>query len=246
MVATTLDQTKMTKENLLFGVIGALIGLIAGFFITNSLNVGQGLGTAQPGTSAMQQAANGAPLPEGHPAIGGTGGGGSVPEVQSAIDNARQNPTDFEAQMKAAEMFYQIQRFDGAVEFLKKANEIQPDNVEVIMNLGNANFDGGKYEEAEKWYAAALAKQPADLDVRTDLGLTFLFREKPDIDRSIKEFTEVLGKDPAHVQALQNLTVAYTKKRDKANAEATIAKLEQTDPTNSALSSLRDDIAKIK
>jgi tetratricopeptide (TPR) repeat protein len=233
----------MTKENVLFTIIGILIGLISGFFITNSLNQGYiapAAGVAVPQGAGMPQ--SGA-LPGGHPAI--PGGGGSAPEVQAAIDKAKQNPEDFEAQMKAAELYYQIQRFDGAVEFLKKANSLQPENQEVIVNLGNANFDAGRYEEAEKWYTKALSKKPDNLDVRTDFGLTFIFREKPDYDRAVTEFKKVLDADPNHVQALQNLAVAYTKKSDAQNASASLAKLEQVDPSNSSLSKLREDVAKL-
>ena len=227
----------MTKENILFTIIGALIGLIGGFFITNSLN--QGIAVPGGGTGAAQTGS----LPAGHPAV--PGGNGSAPEVQAAIDTAKQNPNDFEAQMKAAELYYQIQRFDGAVEFLKKANALQPDNQEVIVNLGNANFDGEHYDEAEKWYTAALSKKPDNLDVRTDFGLTFVFRSKPDYDRAVAEFKKVLEADPAHIQALQNLAVAYTKKSDSGNASATLAKLELADPTNSSLNKLREDVAKL-
>jgi tetratricopeptide (TPR) repeat protein len=226
----------MTKENVLFTVIGLLLGLIIGFFFANSVNQSAAVAPMAPAAGTA-----GAPmgnLPAGHPNVPGTGGGSSTAEVQSAIDKARQNPTDFESQMKAAEMYYQIQRYDGAVEFLKKANEIQPDNYEVIVNLGNASFDGGKYEEAEKWYTAALQKKPDNLDVRSDLGL-------PDHDRAVKEFKRVLESDPNHVQALQNLTVAYTKKSDKANAESTLAQLEKVEPTNSSIARLKEDISKI-
>ncbi|MGZ9130740.1 MAG: tetratricopeptide repeat protein, partial [Candidatus Binatia bacterium] len=189
----------------------------------------------------MQQ---GAGMPSGHPAVPGAGGG-SIPEVQAAIDRAKQNPNDFEAQMKAAELYYQIQRFDGAIEFLKKANELQPDNYEVVVNLGNSYFDAGKYEDAEKTYSRALAKKPEDVNVRADLGLTFLFREPPNYDRAMKELKGVLEKDPDHVQALQNLTVAYTKTSDKANASTTLARLEQVDAANTAIPKLREEIEKV-
>ena len=230
----------MTKENLLFTVIGLLIGLIGGFFITNSLNQGSTIAGAPAQT---QQTGT---LPADHPPVPGGGGNGSIAEVQAAIDKAKQNPQDFEAQLRAAELYYQIQRFDSALEYLKKANELQPDNYEVILNLGNANFDAARYEEAEKWYTAALSKKPENLDVRADLGLTYVFRDKPNYDRAITEFKTVLESDPSHVQALQNLTVAYTKKSDSANASATLAKLEQADPSNSALAKLKDDVAKLK
>ena len=109
----------MTKENFLFAIIGVLLGAIIGFFFANSINQS----AAVPGGTLAQQQPAG--LPGGHPAIPGANGG-SIPEVQAAIEKARQDPKDFEAQMKAAELFYQIQRFDGAIEFLKNANAIQP------------------------------------------------------------------------------------------------------------------------
>ena len=71
-----------------------------------------------------------------------------------------------------------------------------------------------------------LRKKPDDVNVRTDLGLTFVFRDPPNYDRAIQEFKRSLEKDPNHIQTLQNLTVAYSKKGDAANAKATLAKLE--------------------
>lgn len=231
----------MSKENILFTVIGLLLGSMIGFLFANSVN--QGSAVSAPVSAAV--ASNS--LPSGHPSVPGAGGAnGSVPEIQAAIDNARQNPNDLEAQLKAAELYYQIQRFDGALEFLKKANELQPDNYEVIVNLGNTYFDAGKYAEAEKWYLSALAKKPANLDVRTDLGLSYVLREKPDFDKAVTEFKQVLAADPNHIQALQNITVAYTKKSDSANASQSVAKLEAVDPGNKALAKLKEDIAKLK
>jgi tetratricopeptide (TPR) repeat protein len=231
----------MSKENILFIVIGLLAGFMIGFFFANSVNQGAMVPSmAGPGTQAQNAA-----LPSGHPAVPGANGG-SVPEVQAAIDRAKQNPTDFDAQLKAAELYYQIQRFDSAIEFLKKAAELQPENYDVLVNLANANFDAGRYEEAEKVYTKALAKKDDDLNVRTDLGLTFIFRDKPNHDRAIQEFKRVLQADANHVQALQNLTVAYSKKSDKENAAATLARLEQVDAANSAIPKLREELQKIE
>ena len=70
-------------------------------------------------------------------------------DVQAGIDKAKSEPNNFEAQMKAAELYYQIQRYDSALEYLKNANKLQPDNYEVIVQLGNTNFDAEHYEEAE-------------------------------------------------------------------------------------------------
>ena len=229
----------ITKDNILFGIVGLLVGLIVGFMFTNSINQSYG-----GGSPAIRQNAN---LPAGHPDLqageGSTEGGGSIPEVQAAIEKARSEPDNFDAQMKAAELYYQIQRFEGSIEFLERANKIKPDDYGVTVQLGNANFDANKYEEAEKWYTAALSKKPDDVDVRTDLGLTFVFRDPPNYDRAIQEFKRSLEKDPKHIQTLQNLTVAYSKKGDADNAKATLAKLEGVDPTNSAIPKLRESIS---
>lgn len=227
----------MTKENTLFVIIGLLAGLIIGFVFANSVNQ---RGTVPVGGPVMQNAN----MPAGHPEVPGTGGG-MQPEVQAAIDQAKKEPDNFDAQLKAAEFYYQIQRFDGAIEFLKRANQLKPDSREVIVHLGNAYFDTEKYEEAEKWYASALAKKPDDVNARTDLGLTFIFREKPNYDRAIQEFQRSLELDPNHPQTLQNLTVAYTKKGDAANANQTLTKLQVLDPTNESIAKLSEDIQKI-
>jgi tetratricopeptide (TPR) repeat protein len=233
----------MNKENVLFGVVGLLAGLIIGFMATNSINKSGG------GTSAadMKQNSN---IPPGHPEIPGGGGqsgatGGMQPEVQEAIAKAKQSPDDFAAQSKAAEMYYQIERFDDAITYLKAANKLKPDDRETIVHLGDANFDGDHFEEAEKWYTQALAKKADDVSVRTDLGLTFFYRNPPNYDRAIQEYNRSLEIDPNHLKTLQNLTVAYIKKGDSAKASATLAKLENIDPSNKTIADLKSDIAKI-
>jgi len=227
----------MTKQNILFGVIGLMLGLIVGFMFANAINKGS-ISVGQP--AALQPGG----LPEGHPDVNSStnAGSGPVPEVQAAIEKAKSEPDNFDAQVKAAEMYYRIKRYDQAIEFLTKANKLKPDDRDTIVHLGDANFEAERYEDAEKWYTAALEKKPDDVNVRTDLGLTFMFRDKPDYDRAITEFKRSLEIDPNHPQTLQNLAVAYTKKGDVAGASAALAKLEAIDKSNPALPKLRSDI----
>ena len=229
----------MNKENFLFGIIGLLAGCIIGFMFANSVN--QSAVKPVVATTVSQQNPN---VPPGHPEINGNNGE-MQPQVQAAIEKAKAEPDNFEAQIKAAEVYYQIQRFEGAVEFLKRANQLKPDDYETIVNLGNAYFDASKYEDAEKSYSTALAKKPDDVNVRTDLGLTFIFRDPPNYDRAVQEFQRSLEKDPNHLQTLQNLTVAYTKKGDAAKAKETLARLESIDAANAAIPKLREEVQKM-
>ncbi len=235
----------MNKDKILFGVAGLIAGLVVGFYFANSIN--QQTVTSATQLPSAQMASVNSNMPPGHPDISGTGGamtgqGAPQAEVQAAVSKAEQSPNDADAQLKAAELYYQINRFDEAITYLKKAYELRPDDREVLVHLGNANFDGEHYQEAEKWYMAALAKKSDDVNVRTDLGLTFVFRSPPNFDRAIQEFNRSLEKDPNHIQTLQNLTVAYNKKGDKAKARATLTRLESVDPGNQAIKQLRAEI----
>jgi tetratricopeptide (TPR) repeat protein len=151
----------MTRENLLFAIIGILLGFIVGFLLANSIN--QRDFAARLGTTAGQQSQN---LPPNHPPIGGDqaeGGQQMLASVQTAMKQARENPNDFEAQVTAAKLEYQIQRYDQAIEYLLAANKLKPDDFDVLAMLGEANMDAKNFDAAIKWYKAALMKKPDDL-----------------------------------------------------------------------------------
>jgi tetratricopeptide (TPR) repeat protein len=150
----------MTRDNLLFAIIGLLLGFILGFMFYSTL--------AQRSTPAAATTSGSQNLPADHPPVGAD----SAPnpqqvfaQVQAAMKQARDNPKDFEAQVTAAKLEYQVQRFDQAIEFLLKANQLKPDNFDVVAMLGVANMDAGHWDAAEKWYKAALAKKPDDIIV---------------------------------------------------------------------------------
>ncbi|HKC64191.1 MAG TPA: tetratricopeptide repeat protein, partial [Pyrinomonadaceae bacterium] len=213
----------MKKDSILIGVIGLLLGLIIGFMFANNIN--------QRGNAVAVAQQNQA-LPPDHPPITSNNAqsGPDMQSVQEAINQAKSDQTNFAAQMKAADYAYQVQRYDEAIQFLQRANQLQPGNYEAIVQLGNVNFDANRFEEAEKWYAAALKMKPDDVNVRTDLGLTFLLREPANLDRAITEFRASLERDSKHLQTLQNLTVALTRKGDAAQARIILAKLEEVSP----------------
>src|SRR2546423_163411 len=112
----------MTKDNVLFALAALLLGLIIGFMFANNVNHRM----AQSG-AVMSQAAT---LPPDHPPITSEGSddqqGPAMAEVQAALKLAKDQPDNFDAQMKAAELYYQIQRFDESIEFLKRANQLRP------------------------------------------------------------------------------------------------------------------------
>jgi tetratricopeptide (TPR) repeat protein len=239
----------MSKDNILFSVIGVLLGFIIGFMFANNANQ-QGM-KPRAGSPTAGAASN---LPPDHPQIpsnavadqGGAQTGAAMPAVQAAIEKARNEPDNFEAQKQAGEMFYRIQRWDEAIDFWLKANKIKPDDYDTIVNLANAYFEAGKFELAEQWYTSALAKNEKDVNVRTDLGTTFMARTPPDFDRALKEYRRSLELDPNHEQTLHNMVIAFTKKGQAKEAQEMLARLEKVNPDNPDLPRLRSQLQDLR
>jgi tetratricopeptide (TPR) repeat protein len=147
----------MTRENLLFAIIGLLGGFIIGFMFASSMNQRE----AANASSTSQT------LPPDHPPLSS---GQSDPqkvfaEVQASMKKAREEPQNFEAQIAAARLEYQIQRFDEAIGFLLKANQLKPTDYDTIAALGMVNLDAGHYDQSIKWYKVALMQKPDDIPV---------------------------------------------------------------------------------
>ena len=158
----------MSRENLLFAIIGILLGFIVGFMYASSM--------AQK--TAMQQTASGSQtMPADHPPVGAQNAPDPQKmreEVAASLEKARKEPQNFEAQVKAAELYYQIQRYDQAIEFLLKANQIKPTDYRTVAVLGMVNLDAGNYDQAEKWYRAAMKMKPDDVMVLAGLAAVTL------------------------------------------------------------------------
>src|SRR5215217_3893000 len=141
----------MTKENVLYSMIGVLLGFIVGFAFANTTNQ---RGNAVPAARPEQQTQG---LPPDHPPIEAISQTGvKATEVEAALKAAKEQPDKFDLQKRAAELSYRAQRYDEAAEYWTRANRLRPDDPLVLVGLGNAKFDSEKYAEAEKWYAAAL------------------------------------------------------------------------------------------
>jgi tetratricopeptide (TPR) repeat protein len=222
----------MNRENILFSLVGIGFGLFFGFGFASWANMREGATLTGDGRISQSQLPSNAVADQSR----------LETAAQAAVKHARDNPSDYEAQMGAARASFQIQRPDDVLEFLLRANTLQPDNLEPVVALGDVNYDNENYVAAEKWYTAALAKKPDDINVRTGLGLTFLLRDPPDNERALVEFRRSLQLDPQHEVTLQSLVVALTRKGDKTEARAALAKLEGLNPANPALPQLRSDL----
>jgi tetratricopeptide (TPR) repeat protein len=157
----------MSRENILFAIIGLLLGFIVGFMFASSMSQKMAL---QPATAGA--------LPADHPPVGGQQNAPNPQamqaQVQASLEKARNEPQNFDAQLQAADLYYQIQRFDQALEYLLKANQLKPTDYKTVVLLGMVNLDAGHYDQAEKWYRAAMKMKSDDVMVLAGLAATTL------------------------------------------------------------------------
>ena len=187
----------MNRDNLLFAIIGILLGFIVGFIFAS--NILQREATVAPATARTQG------LPPAHPTVGEGGAapnpGGMQADVQLALTKARNEPTNFEAQLKAAELYFQIQRYDESIGYLIKANQINPDDFETVGNLAIANMEAGHFEAAIPWYKAGLTKKPDDLRLLDGYCHVLLEAGKPkEAEEAITKLAKV---DPSNQDLTQ-------------------------------------------
>ena len=178
----------MTRENILFAIIGILLGFIVGFMFASSMS--QKMATTQmAGTSQS--------MPADHPPVGSQ----STPDPQAvreqvaaSLEQAKNEPNNFDAQFKAAELYYRIGRYDQAIEYLLKANQLKPTDYRTVTLLGLVNLDAGHYDTAEKWYRAAMKMKEDDVMVLAGLAATTL--EKGDAKAAEDAIAKLEKVDP--------------------------------------------------
>ena len=234
----------MTRENILFAVIGLLFGYLVAFHLVVYLNQNQPARVAA--ATAADSSGN---LPPDHPAVPSN----DVKDrqrLQSAAERAaqtaRQDPQNFDAQVAAANAYFQAGAFDQAIDFLTRANKLRPDDYDTLVRLGNVYSSAEQFDDAEKWYKAALSKKPDDCDTRSELALTYYLRTPKQTDKAIAELKHSLEINPNHVPSLHNLSLMLIEQKQFTEAEATLARLEKAEPGYEQLPQLREELDKAK
>ncbi len=145
----------MQKQNLLFGLVGLVLGVVLGYFVTQSINQN----SAPPSNDS---AATTPQAPAGMPQ-----------EVLDMLKQANEEPNNFEAQVQAAMLYRQIGRREKELEFLQRAAQLKPNDVTVLQSLTQTLIETGNKAEAEtalKQLEKASPKNPALAELKKQLS----------------------------------------------------------------------------
>lgn len=97
--------------------------------------------------------------------------------------------------------------------------ESNPSDSKTRVELANMYFDSARYPEAVRWYEAALAIDPKNVDASTDLGIAYYYSNQA--DRALAQFERSLAVNPRHSKTLLNMGIVRAfAKEDVAGATA--------------------------
>lgn len=167
----------MKAESIIFAVAGVVFGLLVGWL----LGAQQAGGPGGPSTlAAQQQAASGASQGGAPGGTGAATGGSGAGRAPAPLDTAR-------------------------VQALEARAEAAPSDAAVRAEIGNLYFDADRFQDAARWYEAALALAPGDADISTDLGICYYYMNQA--PRAIRQFEQSLAANPRHTKTLLNLGI---------------------------------------
>lgn len=245
----------MLKSNLLYLAAGLLVGLLCGFSLANMVGRSRMERAQTPGGTARQDAgksagqAASAPANQPTPAI-------TEEQIREAIAKTDSRPDDINLQQNFGRALYhyanqtQDPRYlPDVIRLLKRAQAANPKDRELTIDLANAYFDVGQtsdarsFDDARTYYLKALEMKPDDVNVRTDLGLTYYYARPSDPQRAIAEYRKSLRLAPRDERALESLATALISAGQREEAGRRIEELQGINPNNPSLSNLRAQLA---
>jgi tetratricopeptide (TPR) repeat protein len=91
------------------------------------------------------------------------------------------------------------------VNALRAVAEREATNPKPRIELATLYFDAEKFDDAIKWYEAALKLNPNDVNVSTDLGVSYYYTNNP--DKALAQLDRSLKIDPKHAKTLLNIGI---------------------------------------
>ena len=131
------------------------------------------------------------------------------------------------------------------VNALKSVAERDGSNPKPRAELGNLYFDAERYAEAITWYAEALKLGPTDVNVSTDLGVSYYYTNQP--DKALEQFERSLKLDPRHIKTLFNQGIVRAfGKQDLAGASRAWQQVIQLAPDSPEAEAARRALDSLK
>ena len=219
----------MNKDNLLYTVIGILVGFIAGYLIKDMMVTRQpprltpelraqiameGENPAQPagGETAAEGPTDARTADTSNPGMGGAAPGGSGP-------------------------------MNAEVQQLRAYVEQHPDDADAVLQLANLNFQIRNWPRAQELYSHYLKLRPDNPDVLTDLGVTY--QQTQEFDKALECFRQAHKVAPQHWKSSFNEVVVLALDLHRFDeADPILKELQRMQPGNPDVARLAEEVTR--
>jgi len=148
------------------------------------------------------------------------GGGAGAPAGMAAQGAMGRQPVTLD-QMK--------QMADKKAEPLLAKLKDDPNNADVLAQLGTVYYSTHQFQEAADYYSKSLAVKPKNVVIRTQMASCLYY--SGDVDGALKQLAQATADDPKDANSLFNLgMIRWQGKNDSKGALAAWAQLLKTNP----------------
>lgn len=239
----------MQKSSLIISIIAVILSFAGGFFLANSINKKE-ISALQNEVSKLKSNEQGS---NNQNTL-------TDEEIAQKIAEADKQPENIEFQKNLAIALYRYASMKQETKYLPdisrlmtRVYEKNPNEYDAIIFLGSVYFDLGagksdneSLKKAREFYQKALVIKPKEIEVQTDLGLTYLLSNPPEPDKAVAELQKSLQLNAKHEKTLQNMIQAKIGNGKTAEAEEFLQKLKEVNPTNEAIAELSAKVEQSK
>ena len=126
-----------------------------------------------------------------------------------------------------ASLYMQLGREDEALRELEKVDDLAPDNLFVLGQLGQLYMQREDYDKGIDALQRATALNPEDAMLRYWLGVAYHYRSYADAERGVGELEEAAKLKPNQAEIYYHLAMAYVRRDDDLDPQRAIASLEK-------------------
>jgi tetratricopeptide (TPR) repeat protein len=133
----------------------------------------------------------------------------------------------------------------GRMGEIQQAVDRDPENPELLTDLGNAYYDAEDWDRAIASYEKARRKAPKNANLLSDLGAAY--RNRGEFDLAISFFRKAHDSDPDHWQSLLNLVLVQAfDRKDSASAQRAFDELKKRYPDVPNLDRIQQQISSLR
>lgn len=155
----------MGNKQITTGLVGIVIGCILGFFTSQIFLQNPSRVDEQQSQTGSQDSSQ---LPSEHPPA-------EVMEKLNELQEwAQTHPQDSQVRINLANTYYDMGRFDAAINWYEEALQLEPDDVDIRTDLGTAYLYTGNPIKAVENYKSSLGIDPDHIQTLQNISVAYL------------------------------------------------------------------------